>query len=149
MDAGEDELFERIRTEVEAHPINRAYQQIGADLFEAEDLPAALERREADERAFFALVACGAEIDNGGFAQLFTNSTGELIDEAIAGAEHFEAKEHAAVLREAKLIFPEVSSPLRSRVPSAKAVPGSPRRKKRAGVVGSRHCRHTARGGRS
>jgi Domain of unknown function (DUF4375) len=106
MDAGEAELLERIRAEVEANPINRAYQQIGSGLFEAEDLPAALKRREAGERAYFALVLCGSEIDNGGFAQLFTNSTGALIDEAIAGAEHFEAREHAAVLREAKLIFP-------------------------------------------
>ena len=100
------EWFERSKAKIEALPTNRAYQQIGADLFGAEDLLAALERHEADERAFFTLVLCGAEIDNGGFAQLFTNSTGELIDEAIAGAERFRATRHAAILREAKLIFP-------------------------------------------
>jgi Domain of unknown function (DUF4375) len=101
-----DEWFERMKAEIEAEPVNRADQRIGADLFAAADLPTALQRREADEHAFLTLALCGAEIDNGGFAQLFTNSTGELIDEAITGAEHLGVTEHAAILRESKLIFP-------------------------------------------
>ena len=49
----------------------------------------------------------GAEIDNGGFSQFFTNSTGDLIEEAIAGAERFGLREHTQLLREAsETLFP-------------------------------------------
>ena len=92
--------------------IGVAYQRVGADLFGAENLRAKLLTRGPDERAFFTLVACGAEIDNGGVSQLFFNSTGELIYEVIAGAEHFGLDRHAAILREATLLFPGGNVPL-------------------------------------
>src|SRR5919198_4764550 len=106
MDPEMAEWFERSKAKIEALPINRAYQQIGADLFGAEDLPAALERHEPDERAFFTLVLCGAEIDNGGFAQLFTNSTGELIDEAGSPPPHLGTPADSRVLGGAERVFP-------------------------------------------
>lgn len=92
--------------------IEAAYQRVGAGLFGAENIRAELIARGPDERAFFTLVLCGAEIDNGGVAQLFQNSTGELIYEAIAGAEHFGLERHATILREATLIFPDGLVPL-------------------------------------
>jgi hypothetical protein len=87
--------------------IDAAYQSIGRDLFGRDDLRDALHERSPDEAAFFTLVLVGGEIDNGGFPQLFTNSTGDLIDLAIAGAEHFDLHEHARLLRDAsEQLFP-------------------------------------------
>jgi hypothetical protein len=40
----------------------------------------------ADEATFVALILVGSEIDNGGFAQLFTNSTTDVVPDTIAGA---------------------------------------------------------------
>ncbi len=81
--------------------IERVYQDVGADLFGADDLPSSLAKRDADEAAFFALVLVGAEIDNGGFAQFFTNSTGDLYDAAVEGAKRFGLADHVRVLRDA------------------------------------------------
>jgi Domain of unknown function (DUF4375) len=84
-----------------AEDIEIAYQAVGRDLFNSDDLRRDLARRDPDEAAFFTLVLIGSEIDNGGFSQLFTNSTGDLIGEAIAGAEGFGLKEHARLLQDA------------------------------------------------
>jgi hypothetical protein len=92
--------------------IGEAYQRVGADLFGAKDLRAELLTRDPGERAFFTLVACGAQIDNGGVSQLFFNSTGELIYEVIAGAQHLGLERHAAILREATSLFPGGIVPL-------------------------------------
>ena len=81
--------------------IDSVYQAIGAGLFDSDDLHQALSARDPDEAAFFSLVVVGSEIDNGGFAQLFTNSTGDLYADAIAGAGRFDLNEHARLLRDA------------------------------------------------
>ena len=90
------------------HEIDAVYQVIGRDLFGSEDLRRDLAKRDPDEAAFFALIAAGAEIDNGGFSQFFTSSTGELIGDAIAGADRFGLADHAQLLRDASdALFPE------------------------------------------
>ena len=93
-----DETFERI---------DAVYQVIGRDLFESDDLRRNLAQRDRDEAAFFTLVAVSAEVDNGGFDQFFSNSTGDLIAEAIAGADRFGLVEHAQLLRDVSAaLFP-------------------------------------------
>jgi Domain of unknown function (DUF4375) len=87
--------------------IGEVYKAVGKDLFGSEHLRVDLDGRDQDEAAFFTLVLVAAEIDNGGFAQLFTNSTGELIGEAITGAHRFGLSEHARVLVDASgQLFP-------------------------------------------
>jgi hypothetical protein len=81
--------------------IDAVYQSVGRDLFGRDDLHVAVGEREPDEAGFFALVLVGSEVDNGGFAQLFTNSTGDVVPQAIAGAERFGLTEHARLLRDA------------------------------------------------
>ena len=88
--------------------IDAVYQSIGRGLFDRDDLHDALSARDPDEAAFFTLVLVGSEIDNGGFAQLFTNSTGDLFADAIAGAERFRLTDHARLLRDAgSELFPD------------------------------------------
>jgi gamma-glutamylcyclotransferase (GGCT)/AIG2-like uncharacterized protein YtfP len=88
--------------------IEAVYQAVGKDLFGSDDQRRDLAERDPDEAAFYTLVLVGVEIDNGAFAQLFTNSTGDLIGEAIAGAERFGLVEHAQLLRDASAaLFPE------------------------------------------
>jgi hypothetical protein len=53
------------------------------------------------QRALLALHCCVAEVSNGGFDQFFTNASGLVADEALAGFERLEAYASAAVLREA------------------------------------------------
>jgi hypothetical protein len=93
---------------VQPYEIDAAYQDIGRDLFGSATLREDLADRDPDEAAFFTLVLVGAEIDNGGFSQLFTNSTGDLIEQAIAGADRFSLGEHAQLLRDASnALFPD------------------------------------------
>ena len=88
--------------------IEAAYQEIGRDLFGSDDLRTDLAQRDPDEAAFFTLVLVDSEIDNGGFSQLFTNSTGDLTEEAVRGAERFGLPEHAELLRAASAeLFPD------------------------------------------
>lgn len=87
--------------------IDAVYQRIGRGLFDSDKLREDLAHRDCGEAVFFTLVLVGAEIDNGGFSQFFTNSTGDLIEEATAGAEEFGLTEHAPLLREASdMLFP-------------------------------------------
>jgi hypothetical protein len=78
--------------------IDRTYRQLGAGIFEAERLAEALLEREPDERAFLALILCDGEIGNGGFEQLFGNSTGPAVGVAIEGALRFGLEAHAQIL---------------------------------------------------
>jgi hypothetical protein len=57
-------------------------------------------------RRLVSLILCDGEIGNGRFAQLFTNSTGEIAILAIESAEWFNLNCHAGVLREAVDLFP-------------------------------------------
>jgi hypothetical protein len=85
--------------------IDAVYQAIGVGLFDADDLHQALSARDRDEAAFFSLVLVGSEIDNGDFAQLFTNATGDIYADAIAGAERFDLDEHARLLHDGATEF--------------------------------------------
>jgi hypothetical protein len=90
-----------------ADDIEIAYQRVGQGLFDSDDLRRDLSQRDPNEVAFFTLVLVGSEIDNGGLSALFTNSTGELVGEAIASAERFGLNEHVRVLRDASdRLFP-------------------------------------------
>ena len=58
------------------------------------------------QRAVYALDWVRKEVSNGGFDQLFGNSTGYLTPEAVEGAEYIGATDYAAVIRRAAAIFP-------------------------------------------
>ena len=89
--------------------INAAYQRIGSDrLFASQKLREDIATLDRGDAAFFTLVLVNAEIVNGGFSQVLTNSTGALVEEAIVGAEGFGLIDHAALLREAlETLFPD------------------------------------------
>jgi len=88
--------------------IDAVCQAIGRDLFGRDDLRHALSARaDRDEAAFFTLVLVGSEIDDGGFAQLFTNSAGDVFTDAIAGADRFGLRiTFACFARQAASSFP-------------------------------------------
>ncbi len=58
------------------------------------------------QRAVYALDWVRKEVGNGGFDQLFGNSTGYLTPEAIEGAKHIGADDYADVLQRAANVFP-------------------------------------------
>ncbi len=58
------------------------------------------------QRAVYALDWVRKEVGNGGFDQLFGNSTGYLTPEAIEGAAYIGALDYVDVLRRAAAIFP-------------------------------------------
>jgi hypothetical protein len=81
--------------------IDAVYQAIGRDLFGRDDLRHALSARDdPDEAAFFTLVLVGSEIDNGGFAQLFTNSAGDVFYGRHRRRRSFRPTDHVRLLRE-------------------------------------------------
>lgn len=59
------------------------------------------------QRAVYALDWIRKEIGNGGFDQLFGNSTGYLTPEAIEGADYIGAADYSMILRQAAAIFPD------------------------------------------
>jgi len=97
----EDELFETSMAEIAKDPAARAYKELGAEVFAAPDTSQALAACDADVRAFLALVMCGAEVDNGGFEQLFENSSDQIALQGLEGAERFGLAKHAATIRRA------------------------------------------------
>jgi hypothetical protein len=103
-------------------PVNDLYQELGANAFSAEDLREALYRLEPDDRAFVALIMCGAEIDNGGFVQLFTNPSASALEVGIEGADRFGLEHHAEVLRDAAAFFPNDATPVDLDEPGSDAV---------------------------
>jgi hypothetical protein len=88
-----------VNEEASRDPVDRVYQELGAGVFNAPDIGVALAGRDPDERAFLALVMCGAEIDNGGFEQLFGNSSDRISQHGAEGAERFGLSKHAAIIR--------------------------------------------------
>ena len=105
----EDELFQRIIEEATGDPVSRVYQELGRELFSAADIGRALAARDPDERAFLALVMCTAEIDNGGFEQLFANSSDAIAQHGAEGAERFGLPEHARIVRTASQRWVELT----------------------------------------
>src|SRR4051794_41866231 len=87
--------------EIAKDPAARAYKELGAEVFAAPDISQALAACDADVRAFLALVMCGAEVDNGGFEQLFENSSDQIALHGLEGAERFGLAKHAATIRRA------------------------------------------------
>lgn len=57
------------------------------------------------QRYFIAVFMCDAEINNGGLAQYFVNSTGDHWRDAVAGLEVMGSTERLAILREAIALF--------------------------------------------
>ena len=78
---------------------------VGAVDFDHEN--AELARMTRGQRALYALASVDGEIENGGFSQLFVNSTGSLTDEAVEGARLFGARNYETLLRRAVRLFPE------------------------------------------
>jgi hypothetical protein len=78
---------------------------VGAVDFDHEN--ADLARMTQGQRALYALASVDGEIQNGGFSQLFVNSTGSLVDEAIDGARLFGARTYERLLRRGGRLFPE------------------------------------------
>jgi hypothetical protein len=78
---------------------------VGAVDFDHEN--ADLARMTPGQRALYALASVDGEIENGGFSQLFVNSTGSLTDEAIDGARLFGARTYGTLLRRAGRLFPK------------------------------------------
>ncbi len=60
----------------------------------------------AGQRAVFALDWVRKEVGNGGFDQLFGNSTGCLTPEALEGAKRIGADDYADVFQRAANVFP-------------------------------------------
>ena len=85
----EEEFFESIIEDGAQDPVNRAYQELLGDDFDASHIRESLAARDPDERAFLALVMCSAEVDNGGFEQLFGNSADEIARHGVEGAKRF------------------------------------------------------------
>jgi hypothetical protein len=65
-----------------------------------------LRRMTPGQRALYALASVDGEIENGGFAQLFSNSTGSLIDDAVTGSRLFRARGYERLLARASTLFP-------------------------------------------
>jgi len=57
------------------------------------------------QRYYSAVFMCDAEINNGGFAQYFVNSSGDNWRDALAGLEAMGFTDRLAVVREAILLF--------------------------------------------
>jgi hypothetical protein len=108
--------------------IYAVYLAIGSDLFGRVDLHDALRLRDPDEAAFFALVLVGSEIDNGGFAQLFTNSTADIFLDAVEGADRFGLRDHVRLLGDAGSEFFPDGVPLdqSTRLEMWRAMPDDP-----------------------
>lgn len=58
------------------------------------------------QRLLYILLSVEGEINNGGFDQLFRNSAGEFMDDAIRYADQLGAMREAELLQQAAAIFP-------------------------------------------
>jgi Domain of unknown function (DUF4375) len=81
-------------------PLNETWD-LGVDVFltETKKLP----RRVVD---LYSAHWCQSEVNNGGFYQFFSNTTGLLAPEAVAAFQAIGLVEWAALLREAMAYFP-------------------------------------------
>jgi len=59
------------------------------------------------ERVFICIWQLEAEVNNGGFAQYYTNAAGDLAREAPAALEAVGAARTATIVREANALFPD------------------------------------------
>jgi hypothetical protein len=70
------------------------------------DTASALAAANRAQQALYALLTVQAEVDDGGFDQFFWNSSGELVHEAILGAELLAARPYEELLCRAVSLFP-------------------------------------------
>ena len=77
----------------------------------AEVLDSQLASLTAGQRALLALHWTGSEVSNGGFDQYFTNPTGDLADEALAGFKRIGAQRTAQLLEQVLAAFPGGAPP--------------------------------------
>ena len=82
------------------------YQRVAQRVFDARDSQAALAALSPGQRALIVLLYVDATINNGGFAGLFYNPTGESWHEALEATEQIEAREHAVLLRRVGALCP-------------------------------------------
>jgi hypothetical protein len=66
-----------------------------------------LARMSPGQRAAWSTRRCWSEVQNGGFSQLFFNSSGDMVHEAIAGFRLLGAHDHAMVFVKACAVFPD------------------------------------------
>lgn len=83
----------------------RAIEQIFTELRTPYEPDERLFELTPGQRAVYALDWVRKEVSNGGFDQLFGNSTGYLMPEALEGAEYIGATDYADVLRRAAAVF--------------------------------------------
>jgi hypothetical protein len=60
----------------------------------------------AGQRAVYSMFVADFEILNGGFYQLWTNSSGYIADDLVAAAELVRSKEFASIFRDAAALWP-------------------------------------------
>jgi hypothetical protein len=84
----------------------RAIERIFTELRTPYEPDERLARLTPGQRAVYALDWIRKEVSNGGFDQLFGNSTGYLTPEAIEGADYIGATDYADILRRAAAVFP-------------------------------------------
>jgi Domain of unknown function (DUF4375) len=80
----------------------------GEDLAQEDEVLAAA---TLGQRAIYSLNVVDREVNNGGFHQLFSNSSGALTCAAQSGAELIGATAQADILREAAALFPDAAVP--------------------------------------
>jgi hypothetical protein len=73
---------------------------------ESEYLQTLLARMSAGQVAVWSASRCCGEVLNGGFSQLFYNSSGALVDDAIAGFRRLGAEDYAVLFERACAVFP-------------------------------------------
>jgi len=79
----------------------------GVSIYDGPDtLNAGLEAATPGQRALFSIVWLESEVNNGGFDQLFWNSTGVVWAEALRGFELIGATRHLELLRKAAAKMP-------------------------------------------
>lgn len=105
-----DVLAEEDDAQLSWKVIERAYHAV--DIYDGPDvLDADLARLTPGQRALLALHWTVGEVSNGGFDQYFTNPTGVLASEALAGLRRIGASETAALFEQLLKTFPDGEPP--------------------------------------
>jgi hypothetical protein len=86
---------------------------------------AGLSKLTSGQRASFTASWCDSEICNGGFHQLFFNSTGVLAEEAVKGFRLIGADSYADLISKAISVFPNHELPLHrgKRIKALESIP--------------------------
>lgn len=99
------------RETADADVVWLAIERIFTDLRTPYDADERLYELTPGQRAVYALDWIRKEVANGGFDQLFGNSTGSLTPEAMGGAAYIGANDYEDILRRAAAIFPNGEVP--------------------------------------